>query len=350
MTQNAEEPQAPQASAAPAAAPREQGWRGIILALLAFVLLPLVPLLRVVVPIEQSLLLIVPALATCALLGWWAGGRLFLALTWTALAVWMIVTPLPGAPAFVAFSKGWSLLLVASFGVASIMSPRHPFFPRALSAIGLSFAVGLGIVLFSAKRPDTVQRSVGVEYTRRVDSWLTDWESVSKTAEWQQLARDNPGMETLARESSDRLKELPPITSQLFPSLLALESLAVLALAWGLYHRVSRARIGPRPAPLKEFRFNDQLVWGLVAGITAVAVPTLTAFRVVGLNLLVFFGALYALRGLGVLTWFFAPGRLMVALTIGLAIFMWPLIGVFALGIGLGDTWLDWRSRPRPTT
>ena len=37
-------------------------------------------------------------------------------------------------------------------------------------------------------------------------------------------------------------------------------------------------------------------------------------------------------------------------LTIGLAIFMWPLLGVFALGIGLGDTWLDWRNRPRPTT
>ena len=350
MTQNAEAPQPPQATTAPAAAPREQGWRRIILALLAFVLLPLVPLLRVAVPIEQSLLLIVPALATCALIGWWAGGRLFLAITWTALAVWMIVSPLAGAAAFVALSKGWALLLVASFGVASIMSPRQPFFPRALSAIGLSFAVGLGIVLFAPNRPDAVQRSVRTEYTRRVDSWLADWESVSKTSEWQQLARDNPGMETLARESSDRLKELPPVTSQLFPSLLALESLAVLALAWGLYHRVSRARIGPPLAPLKEFRFNDLLVWGLVAGITAVAVPTLTAFRVVGLNLLVFFGALYALRGLGVLTWFFAPGRLMVALTIGLAIFMWPLIGVFALGIGLGDTWLDWRSRPRPTT
>jgi len=50
------------------------------------------------------------------------------------------------------------------------------------------------------------------------------------------------------------------------------------------------------------------------------------------------------------LAWFFAPGRLMVALTIGLAIFIWPLLGVFALGVGLGDTWLDWRSRPRPTT
>jgi hypothetical protein len=317
---------------------------------LAFVLLPLVPLLRVAIPIEQSLILIVPALAACALVGWWAGGRFFLALTWTALAVWLIVTPMPGAPAFVAIAKGWSLLLVASFGVASIMSPRQPFFPRALSAVGLSFAVGIALVLLASKRPDAVERTVRAEYTRRVDSWLADWESVSKTREWTEITRDNPGMDSLARESSDRLKQLPPITARLYPAVLALESLAVLALAWGLYHRVSRARIGAPLAPLKEFRFNDQLVWGLVLGITAVAVPTLKAFQTVGLNLLLFFGALYALRGLGVLAWFFAPGRLMVALTIGLAIFMWPLLGVFALGIGLGDTWLDWRSKPRPTT
>jgi hypothetical protein len=111
-------------------------------------------------------------LATCALIGWWAGGRLFLAITWTALAVWMIVTPLAGAASFVALSKGWALLLVASFGVASIMSPHRPFFPRALSAIGLSFAVGLGIVLFAPNRPAAVQRSVRTEYTRRAGGRL----------------------------------------------------------------------------------------------------------------------------------------------------------------------------------
>jgi len=336
--------------ATPAPAPREQGWKRIILALLALVAIPLVPLVRVAVPIEQTLLLIVPALATCALVGWWAGGRFLLALTWAALAIWMLVTPLPGTPTFVAISKGWGLLLVASFGVASVMSPRQAFFPRALTAVGLSFAVGLALVLFASKRPDAVERAVRAEYTRRVESWLTDWAAVSQTEEWKQITRDNPGMEALSRESTDRLRELPRVTARLYPAMLALESLAVLALAWGLYHRVSRARIGPPLAPLRDFRFNDQLVWGLVLGITAVAVPTLKAFSTIGLNLLLFFGALYALRGLGVLAWFFAPGRLMVALTIGLAIFMWPLLGVFALGIGLGDTWLDWRSRPRPTT
>src|SRR5688500_9215461 len=342
--------EASSAPVAPAPAPREQGWRRIILALLAFVFLPLVPLLRAAIPVEQSLLLIVPALATCALVGWWAGGKLYLAVSWLVLAVWILATRLPGIPNVVAISKGWALLMVASFGVVSIMSPRQSFFPRALSAIGLSFAVGLALVMFAAKSPGTIERTVRAEYTRRVDAWLSDWESVSQTREWQQLVRDNPGMETLSQESTDRLRALPPVTARLYPSLLALESLAVLALAWGLYHRVSRARIGPPLAPLREFRFNDQLVWGLVAGITAVAVPTLNTFRIVGLNLLVFFGALYALRGLGVLTWFFAPGRLMVTMTIALAIFMWPLLGVFALGIGLGDTWLDWRSRPRPTT
>lgn len=317
---------------------------------MAFVLVPLVPLVRVVVPVEQSLLLIVPALAACALIGWWAGGRFFLALSWTALAVWMLVTRLPGTTSFLALSRGWALLLAASFGVVSIMSPRRPFFPRALSAMGLSFALGLMLALLGPGKVTRIETTVRSEYARRVDAWLADWDAVSQTREWQQLTRENPGMDTLARESSDRLRKMPPLSARLYPSLLALESLAVLALAWGLFHRVSRVRIGPPLAPLREFRFNDQLIWGLVAGIAAVVVPTLAAFRVVGLNLLVFFGALYALRGLGVLTWFFAPGRMMVTLMIALAIFMWPLLGVFALGIGLGDTWLDWRSRPRPTT
>jgi hypothetical protein len=111
----------------------------------------------------------------------------------------MIVTPLPGTPAFVAIAKGWSLLLVGSFGVASIMSPRQAFFPRALTAVGMSFAVGFALVVFASRRPETVERAVRAEYTRRVDSWLADWESVSKTREWQEITRDNPGMDSLAR-------------------------------------------------------------------------------------------------------------------------------------------------------
>ena len=146
-----------------------------------------------------------------------------------------------------------------------------------------------------------------------------------------------------------------------YPSLLALESLVALALAWAIYHRLSRARIGAPLRPLREFRFNDQLVWGLLAGLTIVFLPTLQSFRGVGRNLLVFFYTLYAIRGLGVLAWFLAPGALVATLTLGFAMLWLPivqwaaaagfLILLFAAFVlGLGDTWVDWRRRARPTS
>ena len=78
-------------------------------------------------------------------------------------------------------------------------------------------------------------------------------------------------------------------------------------------------------------------------------------------GLLVFFGALYAIRGFGVLSWFLAPGALAAALLAGFAMMWLPMLNevavlgfmlltLAAFGLGLGDTWADWRSRARPTT
>ena len=145
-----------------------------------------------------------------------------------------------------------------------------------------------------------------------------------------------------------QLRTVPPLSARLFPALLALESLAALGLAWSLYHRASRTRIGAPLRRLSEFRFNDQLVWGVVLGVTLLVVPTLRDARGLGLNLVGFFGVLYALRGLGVLDWFLAP-RGVVRLLFFIAIFLaWPVVSVFSLGLGLGDTWIDWRGRARP--
>src|SRR3954464_13953250 len=138
-----------------------------------------------------------------------------------------------------------------------------------------------------------------------------------------------------------------------FPSLLLLESLVALALAWATFHRLSRMRLGAPLGKLRDFRFNDQLVWGLIVGLAIVFVPALDFLGGAGRNLLVFFGALYAVRGLGVLSWFFAPGALAVTLVVGLAMLFWPAVAVLgfmllalaAFGLGLGDTWADWRRR-----
>jgi hypothetical protein len=59
---------------------------------------------------------------------------------------------------------------------------------------------------------------------------------------------------------------------------------------------------------------------------------------------------LYALRGLGVVSWFLAPGRPTPALLTLAACFAGPVAGLFALGLGLADTWIDWRGRLRPAT
>jgi hypothetical protein len=151
-------------------------------------------------------------------------------------------------------------------------------------------------------------------------------------------------------QNAETLRLLARVMPRLLPATLALESLLALALAWSLYHRLNRARVGPPLARLRDFRFSDELVWGVVVGLVLALVPTLAPLRGAGYNLLAFFGALYALRGLGVLSWFFAPGRAAAAVLIVLGSVFLPVSLPLALGLGLGDTWLDLRSRARPTT
>ena len=86
-----------------------------------------------------------------------------------------------------------------------------------------------------------------------------------------------------------------------------------------------------------------------IVGAILVLLPSFAPWRTFGFNLLVFFGALYVVRVFGVLTWM-APSRIVMVLMIGLALFGLPILGAVALGLGLGDTWIDWLSRTRPST
>ena len=43
-----------------------------------------------------------------------------------------------------------------------------------------------------------------------------------------------------------------------------------------------------------------------------------------------------------------SPGRLASVALAVLGVLFWNVLGVMALGLGVGDTWLDWRSRARP--
>ena len=153
-----------------------------------------------------------------------------------------------------------------------------------------------------------------------------------------------PALDALNDDSEAMMREMPKYATALLPALLALESLAALALGWGMYQRLAPGRIGPRLGPLTEFRFNDQLVWGLAVGATLSLLPAFEGGRNAGYNLLVFFGALYLIRGIGVLAWM-SRGRYVYVVILGLIPQVFLIV---TLALGLGDTWLDIRRRVGP--
>lgn len=350
-------------------AARERGWGRTTVALLACLAVAAAPLwpaaaglaaafVRVALPIEQTMLLVVPALAVCAAVGWWRGGQLVLLLAWVALAVWVVAAPLPAqAGSYPTLARGWTLLVAAAFGIVGVVAPGRAFFPRALSALGVALGVSLVALLAAGRDPGRLPRVMTAEYGRRVTASLDAWRRHTADDGWQSVVARTPELAQRADDTATMLRSLPAVTAMLTPALAALEALAALALAWSLYHRLSRARLGPPLGTLRTFRFNDQLVWGVVAGAAMLLVPSLAPLRVIGANLLAFFGALYVLRGLGVLRWW-APERWAALAALGIALLLPVLgiallaatLGVVALLLGLGDTWQDWRNRPpRPT-
>jgi len=345
-----------------APAPTERGWGKLLIAIAVFLFLPTIPQLRAVLPIEETIVLFAPAVAACALVGWWAGGRAFLAIAWVAIAVLLVATTgtEPSARGFENLSRGWSLLLAGSFGLICLLGSSRPLFTRALIALGGTLGLAAVMSLVGPVSPSQASRIVAEEFTRRNTETMATLNGVIAThqKEWSELTSKVPQLADLPTETDKDLTIVSGWGRTVFPALLALQSLAALALAWATYHRLARARLGPPLRPLREFRFNDQLVWGLIVGLTIMLLPTLTSVRGIGQNLLVFFGALYAMRGLGVLTWFMAPGSLGIALAVAFVLLWAPVLNAFAalafmtlavaaLALGLGDTWADWRSRAR---
>ncbi|HYD52214.1 MAG TPA: DUF2232 domain-containing protein [Gemmatimonadaceae bacterium] len=343
----------------PVGAPVERGWGKLLLALGAFLVLLRTPIFDLFAPVEHTLLLFVPALAVCMLVGWWAGGPLLPAIAWSALAVMMAANRALATDAFGTLSRGWSLLLAGAFGLVCLFSTQRPLLTRALVALTLVLGVTLVMGVVGPVSAEQAVTIVSAELARRAADSIASLRA--SIAQMPDLATRLPELARMPDELEGLLAGATRAGTRLFPALLALESLCALALAWATYHRFARTRLGPPLAPLMYFRFNDQLVWGLIVGLTVLLVPTLAGARPLGQNFVLFFGALFVLRGLGVLAWFLAPRRLWPLVVTALVLLYIPVVQyvavlgltmllVVAFGLGLGDTWADWRNRARPTT
>ncbi len=135
------------------------------------------------------------------------------------------------------------------------------------------------------------------------------------------------------------------------PAMLALETIAGLALAWQLHARLAPRPLGPPLAPFREFRLADGWVWGVVVSLAALVAPVSGALKLAGANLGFVLGALYLLRGAAVVAAFAqAVGVSAAALAIAggvAAALALPLLflvpGLCTLGIT--DTWFEYRRR-----
>ena len=350
-------------------APREQGWAGVLVALAAFLLVPAIPVAGALFPVTEGWVLLVPAIAACALLGWWAGGRASLAVFWIAVAAFTLFGHRASWGSYGTLLRAWAIILAGAFGVLALIDTRRPLFARALSAVAMTLVAALGITAALRAPTGEVGRVVAEQLDRRNLSAVAQLRTLAseRPDAWARIVRQYPDGRSPLDDVSEMLATMTKAGTAAFPALLALQSLAALALAWALYHRLARTRIGPPVAPLREFRFNDQLVWGLIVGLTVLLLPAVAPSRAAGfgilrasgVNLVVFFLSLYALRGLGVISWVLSQRTVWILVGLSVLLAQIPMLQTIATSgllslvtaaglLGLADTWFDWRRLARP--
>ena len=236
--------------------------------------------------------------------------------------------------------RGWALLVAGWFVALTLTQPDAGFLPRALGAVAGAAAVAAGLVLTRSGVWDTRNFQIGERVHADVGAAMTAMQRFREM-------RQEPAQLSPAIVSA--LDALAQSQIEIFPAIVGLASIAALGVAWWLYVRMAHGS-DQGLLPLREFRFNDHLVWLFIAGLALVLVGGGEGVQRTGSNAVVFMSGLYALRGAAVVTFFGAGVSVFGVVMLMLALTFWPVLVVGVLVIGLGDTWLDLRARARATT
>ncbi len=257
-----------------------------------------------------------------------------------AVGLSAVALTFPGGPASGVwfFERAWGLILGGWFVALSLRWPGTGFVPRGLGAVAGAFAV------------------MGAHFWARSGDWaVVDWAVTDRMREVAGAAlhglRASVGPEVVSQSLEAMVLETVAFRGAVFPALLGLASLSALGLAWWLHGRLARGT-SEAIGPLRDFRFNDQMVWVLILGLV-VLLGAWGGLERLGTNAVVFMGGLYALRGAAVVLFLTGGvsllGGLLLVMTLLLVA---PLLLAGAFVIGLGDTWLNLRARrgvPNPS-
>lgn len=264
---------------------------------------------------------------------WAAGLMLFV--------VWLSAGP---ADSFDLMERAWLVLLTGSLAIVVTSGRPKGFVAAALTAVaGAAATAATLMALTGVSWGELVwlaERHYGTQ-ARLLIGQLSNLSAASGSA--------GAGGGTLLGTLEDSIMLGVRLVSGLFPGLVLLQSLAALALAWALYHRIAQQPRGEPLGTLAGFRFNDHLIWGVAISLFVLVLPRLGWLNALGGNLLVFFSGLYVVRGCAVLMAVAAAGGfggpLAALLVVFVTLFLMPVAALAALALGLTDTLMDWRRR-----
>jgi len=224
--------------------------------------------------------------------------------------------------------RGWALLLGGCFVGLSIARPKMKISDRALEAV-------FGALVLAA-----------ILMTLMSGAWnIVDWVISDRVRATVAQVIALGGSEGLAPALITALYQTAEAQILIFPALTALASMSALLLSWWLFIFFSGRSKGALGS-VKNFRFNDHLIWMLVVGLFLLFTRWNEPLQRLGSNAVVFIGALCAVRGAAVIV--FITGGFSVlgyAMTLLGLVIVPPIVLGGAVLIGIADIYLDFRKR-----
>ena len=224
--------------------------------------------------------------------------------------------------------RGWALLLGGCFVGLSIVRPKMKISDRALEAV-------FGALVLAA-----------ILMTLMSGAWnIVDWVISDRVRATVAQVIALGGSEGLAPALITALYQTAEVQILIFPALTALASMSALLLSWWLFIFFS-GRSEEALGLVKNFRFNDHLIWMLVVGLFLLFTRWSEPLQRLGSNAVVFIGALCAVRGAAVIV-FITGGFsfLGYAMTLFGLVIVPPIVLGGAVLIGIADIYLDFRKR-----
>ncbi len=175
-------------------------------------------------------------------------------------------------------------------------------------------------------------------------------ENIAQTISFFELVQ-TPGFE--AETLKDAFAQTKPLMMGFVPAVMAL---TVLLTSWtnrylGRWLLSRRGLMPPDIRGLSGWQTPEPFVWGVIAGGMVTLLPG-QSLKVIGVSGLIVTLALYLFQGIAVTAFFFQKKNLPrpVQYILYALMILQPQILMIVVGIGLFDTWINFRTRFTPTT